>query len=43
MREAREWDEELFSKVFEVIIRLAKEPSLAEMGEDLILMGEKIK
>ena len=40
--EAREWDEELFSKVFEIMMRLAKEPSITGMGEDLIMVGEKI-
>jgi ubiquinone/menaquinone biosynthesis C-methylase UbiE len=41
LREAREWDKELFSKVFEIMLSLAKEPSLIGMAEDLILIGEK--
>jgi len=43
VREAKEWDEELFSRVFEIMMRLAKEPSVLGMAEDLILVGEKIR
>ncbi len=42
IREAKQWDEELFSKVFEMMMHLAKEPSIIGMAEDLILVGEKI-
>ena len=42
VREVREWDEELFSKVAEIMMRLAKEPSIIGMAEELILIGEKI-
>ena len=41
IREAKEWDGELFSEVFEIMMRLAREPSLVGMAEDLILIGEK--
>jgi phytoene/squalene synthetase len=41
IREAREWDEELL-KDFEIMMRLSREPSVLGMGEDLILVGEKI-
>ena len=43
VREAREWGEELFSKVFNTIMHLGREPSVVGMGEDLILVGEKIQ
>ena len=43
IREAKEWDEGLFPKAFEIMMRLAKEPSVIGMGEDLILLGEKIR
>jgi len=42
VREAKEWDEELFPKIFEIMMRLAKEPSVIGMAEDLILGGEKV-
>jgi ubiquinone/menaquinone biosynthesis C-methylase UbiE len=42
VRETKEWDEELFSKVFEIMMRLAKKASIVGMGEELILVGEKI-
>jgi ubiquinone/menaquinone biosynthesis C-methylase UbiE len=41
IREVKEWDEELFSKVLEIMMRLAKKPSVIGMAEDLILVGEK--
>ena len=42
VREAKEWDEKLFSKVFEIKRCLRNEPSVIGMAEDLILVGEKI-
>jgi len=43
VREAEVRDEELFSKVFEMVMCLAKEPSIIGMAENLILVGEKIR
>lgn len=40
--ETKEWDEGLFSKVFEIMIGLAKETSVIGMGEELILIGKKM-
>jgi ubiquinone/menaquinone biosynthesis C-methylase UbiE len=42
VREAERWDKELFSKVSQMMMHLAKEPSVIGMAEDLILVGEKI-
>ena len=37
LREAKEWNKELFSEVFEIIVRLAKKPSIIGTAEELIL------
>jgi ubiquinone/menaquinone biosynthesis C-methylase UbiE len=42
IQEAKEWSEELFSKVFEIKKCLRSEPSVIGMAEDLILVGEKL-
>jgi ubiquinone/menaquinone biosynthesis C-methylase UbiE len=42
VRKAKEWDEKPFSQVFEIMMRLAKEPSIIGTAEELILVGEKI-
>ncbi|NMX22260.1 hypothetical protein C5S30_07585 [ANME-1 cluster archaeon GoMg4] len=42
IQEAKEWSEELFSKVFEIKRCLRNEPSVIGMAEDLILVGEKL-
>jgi ubiquinone/menaquinone biosynthesis C-methylase UbiE len=42
IQEAKEWSEELFSKVYEIKRHLRNEPSVIGMAEDLVLVGEKL-
>jgi hypothetical protein len=42
IQEAKEWSEELFSKVYEIRRHLRSEPSVIGMAEDLVLVGEKL-
>ncbi len=42
VRESRNWDEKFFSQVFEMVLRLSKEPSVKGMSRHLVLYGEKI-
>jgi SAM-dependent methyltransferase len=41
VRESSTWDEELFSQVTEMVLRLCKEPSVKGMSRHLVLYGEK--
>jgi ubiquinone/menaquinone biosynthesis C-methylase UbiE len=41
IQKAKEWDENLFSQVVEMVINLSKEPSIIGMAGSLILIGEK--
>jgi len=42
VRESSHWDEESFSQVTEMLLRLSKEPSVKGMSRHLVLYGEKI-
>jgi len=42
VQNAKEWDEKLFSEVFEIKKCLSHKPSVIGMGEELTLVGEKI-
>ena len=40
--ESKNWDENFFSKVTEIVLRLSNEPSVKGMARHLVLYGEKI-
>jgi ubiquinone/menaquinone biosynthesis C-methylase UbiE len=40
--ESRNWDEEFFTQVTEMVLKLSKEPSVKGMSRHLVLYGEKI-
>jgi len=42
VRESSNWDEEFFSQVTDMILRLSKEPSVKGMSRHLVVYGERI-
>jgi len=42
VQRSHNWDEKLFSQAVEMVLRLAKEPSVRGMSRHLVLYGEKI-
>lgn len=41
LRESSKWDEDFFSQVTEMVLRLSKEPSVKGMSRHLVLYGER--
>jgi ubiquinone/menaquinone biosynthesis C-methylase UbiE len=41
VQESRDWDQELFTQVTEMVLRLSKEPSVQGMSRHLVLYGER--
>jgi len=42
IQKSRSWDEKLFNKVTEILLRLSKEPSVKGLSKHLVLYGQKM-